>query len=72
MKLETYLKCLGSNIKNARIRAGLRQVDVNSKADVTYRHYQNIEAGKINVTIATLRRLAGVLNVSICDLVKNC
>jgi transcriptional regulator with XRE-family HTH domain len=72
MRLEHYLKCVGENIRKARRKAGLRQVDVNLKCGLTYRHYQNIEAGKINVTLATLRKIALTLEASIAELVEGC
>lgn len=70
MKLTDYLRQVGRNIKAARLRAGLRQVDVNERIG-TYRHYQNIEAGKVNVTITTLYRLSKLFQSSIEDLIRD-
>jgi transcriptional regulator with XRE-family HTH domain len=66
------MKRVGQNIRDARMAAGLRQIDVNMKAGLTYRHYQNIEAGKINVTLSTLCRLAKLFKTSVRDLVDGC
>lgn len=72
MNLDGYLRRIGRNIRNARIRAGLRQIDVNMQIGLTYRHYQNIEAGKINCTISTLCRLAKLFRTSVSALVEDC
>jgi transcriptional regulator with XRE-family HTH domain len=71
MQFKTYLRQLGGNIKAARIRSGLKQIDVYNSSGVTYRHYQNIEAGKVNVTIETLHRLSRLFKVTIKDLVED-
>jgi transcriptional regulator with XRE-family HTH domain len=72
MKLAAYLHTVGLTIKAARVRAGLRQIDVNERTGLTYRHYQNIEAGKVNVTVGTLCRLARLFKLSIKDLLHEC
>jgi transcriptional regulator with XRE-family HTH domain len=72
MRVSDYLKKIGRNIREARLRAGLTQIDVYEKTGVTYRHYQNIEAGKINLTVATLCRLAKVFKIPISRLIEGC
>jgi transcriptional regulator with XRE-family HTH domain len=72
VKVTRYLKAVGSNIRKARIRAGLRQVDVTENCGLTYRHYQNIEAGKINLTILTLCRLALAFKVPVRSFLADC
>lgn len=57
------LKQVGMNLKSARRSARLRQTDLATKSGVAYRHYQDIEAGKINLTLDTLFRLAKALDV---------
>lgn len=64
-----YLQHVGRNIKAARIRAGLRQVDIEEKIGLNYRHYQDIEAGKSNLSLETLCRLAKLFKVDIEELV---
>jgi transcriptional regulator with XRE-family HTH domain len=71
MKFDTYLRQVGRNLKAARTRRGLKQIDVHEESGITYRHYQNIEAGKVNLTIETLFRLACLFDVGIEDLVKD-
>lgn len=58
LNLETYLKCLGRKVKVARKAKGLSQVNAAHTIGVDYRHYQNIEGGKINVRLNTLLLLA--------------
>jgi len=72
MRLPVYLKLVGRRIQGARMKAGLRQVDVNERSGVTYRHYQNIEAGRVNVTLGTLCRVARVLKTSVKELIDEC
>ena len=71
MKLTDDLRRLGLKIKSSRVHAGLRQIEVNEQTGLTYGHYQNIEAGKVNVTLETLHRLSVLHEVSIEDLVKS-
>jgi DNA-binding XRE family transcriptional regulator len=70
--MQDYLKRVGRNLKSARLKAGLRQIDVNEKVGITYRHYQNIEAGRINVTVGTLCRLAKLYKATVSELVEGC
>jgi transcriptional regulator with XRE-family HTH domain len=64
------LKEIGANLKAARKRAGLRQLDLETKFGITYRHYQNIEAGRINMSVLTLCRLAKILDTTVSDLTR--
>jgi DNA-binding XRE family transcriptional regulator len=68
MQLKLHLRQLGKNIREARKGCGLKQVEVYEGCGLTYRHYQNIEAGKVNVTVGTLLRLSLLFKVSIRDL----
>lgn len=70
MAFNKYLQRVGRNIKSARLKAGLRQVDIEEKIGLNYRHYQNIEAGKSNLTLETLFRLAKLFKVSVKELVS--
>ena len=71
MLINTFLKKVGRNIRAARVRAGLRQIDVNEQSGLTYRHYQDIEAGKINVTVGTLQRLSHLFRAKVAELVED-
>ena len=70
-KAAELLRKFGQNLKSARVKAGLRQIDIDERCGVAYRHYQNIEAVKVNVTIETLFRLANFFKVNVIDLVKD-
>lgn len=70
MTFEGLLKQMGRNIKAARVRAGLRQIDIEEKVGISYRHYQHIEAGKANVTMRTLYTLAKLFKVSIHEFTR--
>lgn len=70
MSLEQCQKTIGENLKKARKDAGLRQVDVEEKAGVAYRHYQAIETGRVNLTLQTLLRLAQLFGVRLTKLVR--
>jgi transcriptional regulator with XRE-family HTH domain len=71
MQLKLHLRQLGKNIQAARKSCGLKQVEVHEGCGLTYRHYQNIEAGKVNVTVETLYRLSKLFKVSIQDLFED-
>lgn len=61
---------MGRNIQEARKAVGLRQVDVESKIGLSYRHYQRIEAGQINISIKTLYELARLFKTTASELLR--
>ena len=65
-----FLKDVGKNLREARKRAGLRQKEIVVISGVAYRHYQSIEAGRVNVTLDTLHRLAEAFGTTVSDLTK--
>lgn len=70
MSTEKELEKLGGNIKRIRLEQGLSQTDVADKLSVDKSYISNIEAGRQNLTVATLTRLAKALNVSSDELLK--
>jgi len=70
MNFSQYLQQVGRNIKAARVRRGLRQVDVEEQIGLEYKHYQKIEAGKVNISLETLYRLAKLFRVSVEELTR--
>lgn len=70
MTLEKCQKQIGQNIREAREKAGLRQIDVEDRIGITYRYYQTIEAGGANITMKTLYELSKLFKVSIESLVR--
>ena len=70
MKFDSCLKQIGRNLRAARLKNGLRQIDIEEKTGLTYRHYQSIEVGKVNMTLETLYRLSRLFKVEISELVQ--
>jgi transcriptional regulator with XRE-family HTH domain len=67
MTFKSFLLQVGRNIKAVRIRRGLRQVDVEERTGIDYKYYQEIESGRVNVTLKTLYRLAKLFRVKISE-----
>lgn len=63
-----------SNLKNARIRAGLSQSALAQQSGVNFRMLQNYEQGVKNIDgakIETLAALSRVLGCGIADILEN-
>lgn len=58
---------IGKRIRELRKQRGLRQVDMESSG-LSYKYYQRIEAGKVNVTLKTLERIAEVLDIDVREI----
>lgn len=56
---------LGLRVRQFRELASLTLDQASSRAELDLAHWQKIEAGRVNVTLATLLRLANALDVSI-------
>jgi len=69
MDLAVYKKKVGNNIRSARKDRKLTQEDM-QRYGFNWRHYQEIEAGRINITIETLLRLSRIFKVEVTELVK--
>lgn len=61
---ETILKEFGDRLHEVRRQNGLTQQEVADRIGLSYTHYSNIESGKINIKIDTLRKLASCLGVT--------
>lgn len=59
------LKSVGKKIKSIRLKKGLRQNEVAYRCNFDKSSYNNIEAGKRNITIFTLYKIAKALEVSV-------
>ncbi|HMN67497.1 MAG TPA: helix-turn-helix domain-containing protein [Bdellovibrionales bacterium] len=57
MEMESFLKEFGKALKTTRKQMGLSQVTAAQDMRIDYRHYQNIEGGKINLRLDTLIKL---------------
>jgi transcriptional regulator with XRE-family HTH domain len=64
-------KTLAMNVKRLRTQRGLTQMELAKKTKVTQAFIAQLETGaEDNPTLATLRRLAKALKVTIAELVK--
>lgn len=63
-ELNDFLKLLGSQIRQARKKMSLSQAKASEAIGIDYRHYQNIEGGKINLRLDTLLKLFKFYNLS--------
>ena len=61
---------IAENIKWFRKQKGLRQVDLAESSGVQYRYLQDIEAGKKNLTLETLEKIAFGLDVNVSELIN--
>ncbi len=57
MKRDPLLRKVGVRIRACRIKAGLKQEDVEDFG-VSWKHFQRIEAGTTNATVKILYKLA--------------
>jgi transcriptional regulator with XRE-family HTH domain len=55
---EKLLGRIGQHVRTLRHRAGWTQEQASDKAGIPNRRYQSIEAGRANMTLKTLYRLA--------------
>jgi len=56
---------LARNVRLLREQAGWTQEQAADAANIAARHYQKIEAGTVNLTLATLARLANGFKVEV-------
>ena len=62
------IRALGRRIRELRDELGLTLEQANERTKVDWKHLQKIEAGKINLTVATLVRVADGFGVALADL----
>lgn len=62
------LKELGRRIRRARIAADLTQEEAAAAAGIDYKHWQELEAGRVNATMRTLVRVAAAVGLRVWDL----
>lgn len=61
--MESFLQEFGKQLKTTRKQMGLSQVNAAQNMHIDYRHYQNIEGGKINLRLDTLIKLVKFYNL---------
>lgn len=57
MEVKNFLQEFGQHLKKVRRAKGLSQVKAAQEMKIDYRHYQNIEGGKINLRLDTFVKL---------------
>jgi transcriptional regulator with XRE-family HTH domain len=62
------LRRLGTNLLRLREARRWNQDETAARCGMNQQNYQRIEAGRVNVTMSTLTRLAGALEIDIADL----
>lgn len=63
-------KTLAARLREGRIARGWTQEDAAEHCGLVTRHYQKLEAGEINVTLATLERLCDAFDVEASELLR--
>ena len=63
------LQCrFGHNFKTLRMRAGLTQMQVAERSGIHQKEISQVELGKVNLTLATMHRLARVVEHDVTSL----
>lgn len=70
MNDEDYLQRLGLKIKILRTVKKLSQDDVVNLLNIDKSYYSKLERGLTNPTLLYLRRLSGILEIDLSELVK--
>ena len=58
-------------LKAIRIKKGISQDALAQKAHMSQTFLSNVETGKADPSLTTLKRLAAALGVTVCDLVRD-
>ena len=68
--MESESARLGKNLKQIRTQKGMTQGDIVRALGVSRSFVSNIENGKTNPTLSTIKRIADALGVSVDQLLK--
>jgi len=66
-----YLKKIGKSIKEIRLSKTIKQNEIAYRCNFDKSSYNNIEAGKRNITILNLLKIANALEIEIEQIFKN-
>ena len=66
--LECQLQVIAENIKWFRKSKGLKQKELAEATGINLRYLQEYEAGKQNITIESILKIADALDISPCEL----
>ncbi len=67
----SYLRLLGERVRDARARHGMTRRMLARDSGISERYLAELEAGRGNLSIALLRRLAGAIDVPVAELVSD-
>lgn len=70
MEKGNLARILGRRLREIRTSKGLRQQDLQDKG-ISYKYYQRIEEGRVNLTLRSLEKLASALEVTVLDLFQS-
>lgn len=70
MDLAAFRRRVGANVKRARWAAGLTQEEAAARRGIDLRHYQKIEAGRVDPKVSMLYSLAAGLGTTVAALVE--
>jgi transcriptional regulator with XRE-family HTH domain len=68
--MEDISKKFGENLKKIRLEKKMSQGDICRALDVDRAYISNLESGKRNPTLSTIKRIADALGVSVDSLLK--
>ena len=68
MKKVSITELFGSRIKELRLQTGLSQEKFSLQIGMDRTYYASVEAGKRNVSICNIKKIADGLHVSLSDL----
>lgn len=71
MEEKELLKKLGQRVKELRLEIGLSQEKFALKINMDRTYYSSVEAGKRNISIINISKIANGLGISISELFKN-
>ena len=63
-----YLVFLGKRIKEIRLSKSISQTEIAYRCDFDKSNYNNIEAGKRNLTVISLLKISKALEIKLSDL----
>ena len=65
--MENLAVLIGMRLKEVRKEKGLKQEDM-ERFGISYKYYQRIENGKVNVTLSTIEKIAYALEIEPTEL----
>ncbi len=68
---EAYLGQLGNRVRDARNRLGLSRKALAAKSAVSERYLAQLEGGQGNISVLLLRQVAGALDISLTELLRD-